>query len=68
MIILRNLTVWLGPRNVAVNGKVIGKLDNIRVDIEEATAEELAELKRAPVILLVKPLPENFYKEVKHEN
>jgi len=57
MIILRNITLHLGPREVVIGGKVIATADNITVDVEEATGEELAALKAEPVILLVKPLP-----------
>ena len=63
MTIVRNVTAELGPRDVVINGKVIAKVDNITVDVEESTEEELAELKAAPVILLVNPLPERTAKE-----
>jgi len=68
MTVLRNFTVTLGPHEVVLHGRVVAKVDNITVDVEEATEEELAALKSAPVILLVNPLPERPYKEAKHED
>ncbi|KPJ52069.1 MAG: hypothetical protein AMJ37_03585 [Dehalococcoidia bacterium DG_18] len=68
MTMIKDVTVELGPREVVLYGKVIATVDNITVEVEEATEEELAALKAAPVILLVKPLPEKIYKEAKHEN
>jgi hypothetical protein len=56
MAMIRNVTVDLGPRDVVIGGKVVATVANIHVDVEEATEEELAALKKEPVILLVKPL------------
>jgi len=56
MTVIRDVKVDLSPREVVIDGKILGTVDNISVDIEEATEEELAALKDNPVILLVKPL------------
>lgn len=61
---IKDVTITLGPREVVLYGRVVAKVDNITVNVEEATEEELAELKSAPVILLVKPL-DFAVKEVK---
>lgn len=58
----RKTIIQLGPRDVVIHGKVAAKVDNITVDVEEATEEELAELESTAVILLVKPLPKRTYK------
>jgi hypothetical protein len=56
MAIIRNVTVDLGPRDVVIGGKVIATVANVTVEVEESTEEELAALKKEPVLLLVKPL------------
>lgn len=53
---IRNVTVDLGPREVVIWGRVVGTVDDITVEVEEATEEELADLKSTPIMLLVKPL------------
>lgn len=57
---IKNFTVHLGPREVVIGGRVIAIVGDITVHVDEATEEELAALKKEPVILLVKPLPKNI--------
>lgn len=67
MSMIRNVKIKLGPREVVVAGKVRAICDDIDVDVAEITAEELEALETAPVILLVKPIPERISQEVPHE-
>jgi hypothetical protein len=68
MSIIRDVTIDLGPREVVIDGKILGTAENISVDVAEATDEELAALKDNPVILLVKPLKIESEREAKHED
>jgi hypothetical protein len=68
MSIIRDVTIDLGPREVVIDGKILGTAENISVDVAEATEEELAALKDNPVILLVKPLKIESEREAKHED
>jgi len=63
MAMIRNVAAKLGPREVVIGGKVLTKVDDIIVWVEESTEEELAALKETPVILLLKPLPSTKEKE-----
>ena len=44
----------LGPRAVAVGGKLVGTCDDLSLVIDEATEDEIKELENAQVIGLVK--------------
>jgi len=52
-----NIVVELGPRMIMVGSEALGTSDNISIEVEEATLEELEKLKLAHEIRLVK-MPE----------
>ena len=53
-----DIVVELGPRVIIVGGKVLATVDNISIQVAEATEEELEKLKSAYEIRLVKMLGE----------
>jgi len=53
-----DIVVERGPRVIIVGGKVLATVDNISIQVAEATEEELEKLKSAYEIRLVKMLGE----------
>jgi len=66
MAMIKNVTVELGPYDLIQGGQVIGIVDNVTMEITEATEEELEELRSNPVLLLIKPLSLVKGKGAKH--
>jgi hypothetical protein len=55
-----SISLNLGPRLLRVGDKVLALCEGVSITVIEATAEELSELVKAPVIELVKPKPEEM--------
>lgn len=51
---IRATTISLGPWRVMVGLEVLGKADNLTLDIAEATEAELERLREAYIITLVR--------------
>ena len=54
-----NIVVELGPQMLMVGKEALGTSDNISIEVDEATEEELEKLKSAYEIRLVKMLGES---------
>jgi len=65
---LQNVIIHLGPHYVMAGGKVLGKADDLSLDIAEATEEEMKILKNARIILLLKVDVANSLKAMKEHN
>ncbi len=46
--------IHLGPRQIVVKGEIIGAIDDVILDINEADGSELKKLQEAQTIQLVK--------------
>lgn len=55
MMIKVSLSIHLGKRQIWVGDKVLGACDELIINVEEATPEELITLKNAREIKLIKP-------------
>jgi hypothetical protein len=49
-----NGKVHLGPRQIVIGGRIIGSIDDVILDITEASADELKMMLEAQAIQLVK--------------
>ena len=54
-----NVLVDLGPRLIMVGSEALGTIENISIEVAEATTEEMEKLKSAYEIRLVKMLGES---------
>lgn len=54
MTMIKNVTVNLGPYDLMVDGKFIGTVDNVTIEVAEATEDEVERMRSNPVLLLMR--------------